>query len=402
MISIDKIRFYFLYMFVFSFGFEYWDPWGIREDFTVARLLGLTYAVLSLFNYKKSFSLAYNGQLVKLLFIVWFWIVTISVLHGPLFNVLPPGARSPYLFSFLQAIILFWILSNDFYRHPEIKKWTFLFFIFGMTTVGLLVPLGIGVAVDGFMGGRLRYFGANPNQIGQLSSIAILMVLVLLVHNKMFFGKKGFLLLASLPFLVSLVGLSGSRGAFITLVLGVAVFFVFYKTTLMKKICLLLIGAIITIYISGTLLQQYETLERRLTMTIQEQDTGTRFDIWHKVINIYVDNPIVGAGTTGYYHEMVERNNYVYKDPHNLFLYILVTSGIIGFTLYMYFYYSIFRKVWRYYKVEHHAAGLILFTAITFILFKSGGILADKTTWLLMAFISSPLLSGGKGNSTNE
>lgn len=382
----DRIRIVALYIFIFSLGFENWDPVGIASFFTITKMTGLLYAILSVVNFQKNFPLEENRQIILTILILWFWVVLISII-----NIWNQGTIDPFLSSFLQVIVLFWLITNDMRRFPGIKKYIVLAFIFGMSSIALMIPFGIGVELGVNVNeiSRLEFFGMNPNKTGQMAAIGILLLVSVIIKRDLFFGKRGLLLLLLLPGLITLVGLSGSRGAFITLFLGLFVLLIMFKTSFLKKTSLLVLGFLVGLLMVNSLLE-FETLNTRLITTIEYQNTGDRLEIWQKAIDIYKDYPIFGVGATGYEREMITRYIY-YQDTHNVFIYVLVTGGVFGIILYLAFYTLLFRKVYILYKREKQSINIAIFVVLSFLLMKSGGILVDKLTWILLAFISTPM-----------
>jgi O-antigen ligase len=95
------------------------------------------------------------------------------------------------------------------------------------------------------------------------------------------------------------------------------------------------------------------------------------------------ENPIFGVGETGYYRiasKVLSR----FQAPHNVFIELLIYTGVVGFILYSFFLYQIFKKVIQTYKHQHYILPGILFL-MTLMLFLNGQGLFIKLVWLIFA-----------------
>jgi len=372
-----KIKIFFLYLFVFSLGYEYWDPFGVRNIFTVTKLLGLLYFVFSLLDFKKNFSLSKNKKIVIIAFSVWLYLVLVSFVSATIYN-----GDINLRFSFLQVIFLLLLVMNDISNNPLVREKLFIFYIFGISLIAFFVQSGIGIERAEFS--RLYFMGLNPNKLGNFSVFALLMLFILVFEKNRLSNKKYFLLLL-IPNLLMLIGLSGSRGAFVGLFLGVFSFFLLKKDSYKNKFIYFLIGGI-SISIFLNYLNSFEVLQNRLQRTYEGGDTGERFEIWKNVLDIYLDYPIFGIGDAGYQYEMSNRFNEII-DPHNLFIYIMVYGGTVGIFLFLWFYINLLKKAFLSWKINKSSIYLALFFVVTFVNSKSGGIIDDKITWVLYAYI---------------
>lgn len=375
-----------LYLFVFSLPFEYWNPWGISSFFTISKMVGILYFVLSMGSPKINFTLKYNSFFIALLFILLGWITIMSLINA---------GSSTRIFdqTLLQCILLFWLVSNDFIRHPKAIRFVFLFFILGVSVMGVLLQFGIGAGVDVNVPtgeDRITFFGANSNLIGNYAVIATMLCISLLFKQSMYFGRKSMLLLFTFPGLILLIGASGSRGALVALLIGLFTFLLFYKTRTRRKLLIWIVGGCLSIFLVQHVLQS-DIMEERVSQSLDNGGSilGGREEIWETAFEIFADRPLVGWGTSGYENQMLIRYH-EYKDTHNMFLYLMVTGGIIGLFIMLLFLYGIWKRSYRSLKENSNNLPICLFIIYLIIAFKGGGFIHSKMPWLLLAYCSLP------------
>lgn len=367
--------------FVFSLPYEYWDPFNMREVFTISKLIGFLYAALSILYLKESFNIKVVWPKVKLLILLWLWMLLIS-----LFNYTTLNKVSPFSFSFFQIIIFYWVVSSDLHN-KNIKLITILItYILSITLMYFLFIFGIGLEQTFIEGSsRLSIFGNNPNSIGALVSIAFLFSSYLLFSRKFDLGYFYYLIIFTLPIFLHLLLLTGSRGSLITVILGFTLLGLFNTISFKKKLVQFFFLVIASTYFYSQY-QEIEVMTSRVNQSINEEfSLGGREAIWSKSISLFFDRPFTGYGVTGYESEILLHFT-TYRDTHNIFLYILVTTGIIGFVLFMWFLYYHYKAVISSYR-NKDILKLILFLAYLLIVFKSGGVITNKVTWLLLAII---------------
>jgi O-antigen ligase len=80
---------------------------------------------------------------------------------------------------------------------------------------------------------------------------------------------------------------------------------------------------------------------------------GLRLHMWDGAIRIFMDNPLIGVGTGGYQLEMTKHGNsmlpasFNFSQPHNSFLYMAVSFGILGFAVLCWMFYAFLKVGWR-------------------------------------------------------
>lgn len=151
---------------------------------------------------------------------------------------------------------------------------------------------------------------------GRGGYVAFMAVLPLIFLN--LFGRRN-LLKVVIFFVVAVVGLVSSP-------------------TVRQRLAL--IPAEIRLYTHAT------TAEEKLT------SVGLRLHMWQGAVRIFLDNPVLGVGTGGYRSAMeklkrVNDPDLPFAQPHNSYLYIAASYGLLGIVLYGWLFYVLLRESLR-------------------------------------------------------
>jgi O-antigen ligase len=84
---------------------------------------------------------------------------------------------------------------------------------------------------------------------------------------------------------------------------------------------------------------------------------GKRIFMWKGALRVFLDHPILGAGTGGYRLAMKQDehssfNNKHFSHPHNSFLHMAANFGIVGLMALLCLFYILLKKSWRYKDTE--------------------------------------------------
>lgn len=294
-----------------------------------------------------------------------------------------------FFVKFLLSISLCFLLPKIFVRNSKYIYYSV--FVFSLSCAIIAVCFTFGLLDDyvSVSKGRIFIFGENPNSTSGRIVIALVLLFFLIIRNPLKWNKKRYLLLLLfIPMLVMIIA-SGSRGSFIILCLCIIFFLIFnpsknfVKKFLVLSFSLLFIGIVvmeIALYYSDF------SLFARLEDSFEYGDSGGREILNYYAFQIFEDNPFIGKGIIGFVNEMFRRYDET-RTVHNLYLYILATSGIVGFTAFCAFSYSLIKKSWNIRKKEHLPLVLLMF--IYLLAYKTGGVLTYLLMWYLFAVIIS-------------
>jgi len=231
---------------------------------------------------------------------------------------------------------VFWRLAMfcDYSRFSNRKLQSSLVMIaaiYGLAGIGSLL---LHVSLNG-RGFSWRAVGivSNPNPFGFLMVAAALVAVQCMLRSA---TRRGSLLFM-LAFILLLVAgfLSGSRSAWLGMILGLLLLLVLQRKSLAsflggnKKI--MIFGGAITLFLvffSVSLLPHIDYFQQRI-QSLFSGGGDIRLQIWQHYLGLVGENPFLGtplnAENKFHYQGMIH-------GPHNMYLSVLVHSGIIGLT----------------------------------------------------------------------
>jgi O-antigen ligase len=194
-------------------------------------------------------------------------------------------------------------------------------------------------------------------------------------------------LFAWLPFvfLGSFLVRTGSRGAMLSLAIGVA-FFVVKGGNIRSKIGLSVIVLIGLMALVGLTLQS-DILLKRFEMSVSEGNVAGRDVIFIEAAGMVNEKPLLGWGYPRFRYELANR---LYewggsKDTHNLYLMILVEVGILGGIP---FFLGIGFCVWGAWKARYGLEGSLPLSMVVTLLMINMSLTWDnrKIFWIILAY----------------
>lgn len=370
---INRVQNFTLYFFFFFINFQELKLFNL-DFLSIPKIAGFLYIFTILPQINKFIGiLKIKFFLLPIgLFYAWLTIINILNVNTTSFNF--------FDFSLFQNILLFWFLINHSRKDPLILEKALLSLAIGSIMLAILYKAGIGVELSDL--NRISMFGDNENIIGLRMTIAILIIILWVLQNRLELGSYRFLLLFPLPIMLELMAETGSRVAIIAFILAIISGGILYNTkNLWTKISIVIIISIVLVYFS-LLIMKSEILMLRLLKSYEEGDLAGRDTIWQSLIPTIKNNPIFGIGETGY------AKLFGNLSPHNVFLEILCYTGVLGLILYLNFLYNICKRAYKCLKSSGNMLPLLLLLPIFGFIF-AGQILTQKLGWVIFAYIIS-------------
>ncbi|MDH3760540.1 MAG: O-antigen ligase family protein [Gammaproteobacteria bacterium] len=257
-----------------------------------------------------------------------------------------PGRGSSFLwgrhFYFTFLIPLFFL-----FRKIEISDWVILIALVTSVAVSL-----IDILIDMSQGINYRHQGMNPNGFGPIQLCLSGMLLFYFLERPL--KSLRWLSLAGALLGLSSIVFSLSRNTWMTTIV-ISILFVFYLTrsvAMWKKlgIVLCLILVLSSSYILPIVKNRVDPGVTNLAAYFATDDylhesrltsLGVRFELWKTGWNIFLENPVFGAGVGGFtvlakeHSERYQVNEIVHKFKyvHNQYIATLATRGIPGLVL---------------------------------------------------------------------
>jgi O-antigen ligase len=191
--------------------------------------------------------------------------------------------------------------------------------------------------------GRARGFFFTENNLGGYCAIVSAMLLAIGLRAKIPRVRLSCNILAFLGLLG--VASSGSRGAWVAVMAGLLVLFVYSEARLSAKVAL---ATAMAAFVVVALSISFEPWSRVQTLDAFTLDTRTSMSL--AALLLFVQHPLIGVGLTNFQELMSSVINWNYEGnvAHDTYLQILSENGIIGFVLFFgpvfYLFYRNLRK----------------------------------------------------------
>jgi O-antigen ligase len=235
-----------------------------------------------------------------------------------------PGGMLEQLTLFGPIVAAFLLLANATTTMPRVRGTMVVFSL----CAAVLALHGIEQAQTGVgwtgeilsQGTRIQYVGIfnDPNDLGLLFVMCLPMAMYLGEGGGMM-GLKRLFWLAVAATLLYGVYLTNSRGALLSVVLLVGLYFWHRR------------GPVTALVFAGVCLVGMLALPSRLhEVDVDEESAAGRVDAWYQGIQMFLEHPVFGVGA----------GNFTENNPltaHNSFVLILAETGYIGFTVWLAF-----------------------------------------------------------------
>lgn len=206
--------------------------------------------------------------------------------------------------------------------------------------------------------------------------------------------------------LVATVFLFMKRSSFV--IIGLTVFGAFYfrlfvNFTLfkaLKKVVLTALSVGVLFYLINSLqLELFLSVAERLGSSVQDGGSG-RTDIWSFLLNDYLERDFLGLLFGDLSNSKSTLDNIGFHSPHNDFISFLVSYGIVGVSLLLFFYFKVVCSSFRFLKstgFEKNISIILFLASLTFYMLLSGIFsfpLMFLGVFLFMAYIDFKTYSG--------
>lgn len=369
-LNIRVLNKWLLCLFVFSIAFERAFPF--LPGMSYPKFIGILY-VTSLLCNPAYLRLLKQLQIPSIIFIFFLLFLFMNFLNGGIFEYGVGKIDTSFLLNI--ALVLFLLVHEKMEQYILPKS--LIFFFFGYLFLVLAYYLGyyqVGI------GGRVRIGAALPNSLAFFGVFAVCSSFILssIYRNRSIFTKL--FQVISILMIISLVLATGSRSAFISLVL---VFGVFLFCSNTNRLGFVLLGVIFIpiFFLSSAILTE------RIAVTATEGDLGGRLAIILFVTELIYENPLWGIGKLQY--DFLAEKYFGYSpSPHNVFLETYLYGGLAAFTAWLAILFKLLRTAFNQYKATGIFNSLILLPPIL-LMGVSGQIFNNSIVFLVIAVILS-------------
>jgi O-antigen ligase len=368
---------YAYYAFIVSLPFEAVDIGLDVASFSLSKLIGYVFLMATLLQPHLCFKLPPRA----------FWLFTIYLCMVVLRGILQESQYySPIITQLLtqtQLLIFFWIAYN-LMRYERIGTGTLWALTVSCLVLAILQALDITSTGNVHEQGRVSAFGINPNSLAWVLSLGLLALVGLAYGREDMSLKVRLLTWLSFGVFAAAIIRTGSRGAIVALVAGFMTFLLKGRSlgTKLKVglIALLAIGALV--WISSHI----EAVRVRWERTLFQADTAGRDKIFQVAWEMCQEQPLIGWGPIHHYFELGSRLGHSRPvDPHNLYLWILIETGLLGAVPFFAGLWLCLHASW---KARHSILGIAPMAMMLCLLIinTKGTGLKDKLFWVVLAY----------------
>ncbi len=296
------------------------------------------------------------------------------------------------VFLLTQLTILCWIAYNVM-RDRQTAERAFLTFGAGCVVLAVLQVTGIAsraVEIEAEVV-RVTAFGFHPNNLARILMLGLLALVGLTFGRSKSMLRPVFLTFPLIALLVTALLQTGSRGGMLALSAGLMTL-VLRRGPLWTKV--LNGGAILLVLgLLALAALQSDVMRARFEETLEEGDVARRERIYPTAWQMFLEKPLTGWGPITSTFELGTRLAHPEeeaKNPHNLILFGLVSTGILGsLPLFVGIGFAVI-SAW---SVRHGPHGILPLAMIVAVLVAnmSGLWLFNKLHWIIMAYALASL-----------
>ena len=281
------------------------------------------------------------------------WLALAFLLWGTLsmFWAVNPIISLNFIYRLIRYIAIYLLMIN-FLDSEEKFNWVIFAFISGcfiMNIVGLNLFIKEGSTVVKY---RMAMADQNPNIFGVTLGTAMLYLWYFFNSKSVKHFNKVIIFFIGIFFLIGFL-LAQSRGAWIAFIICISGYFVFTKKRINLKNVFIIISFFLLIILAyNTILyffpENIENLSYRALAIFfsPEEVMSIRVSYWKAGLERWSKNPMLGIGLFNFRTVHID-------DPHSDYIAILCELGLVGFTIWIFLIFSLFKiaKSNKYYSI---------------------------------------------------
>jgi O-antigen ligase len=283
-------------------------------------------------------------------------------------------------FQIVQLLVLFRVCYNIMLGKRVLDR-TIAAFVLGCVAASMLGLFGVGTAVFSSPGGhRYGFLTDDPNTVGATYGLGLLAA-ISLGHERRSLSRvtRRAAWVGAAVILASTLR-TASRSALIALVAALLCLALKRKGKLLSAVLGFLVLAILV-----ALSLRLPVLEYRFQQTIVNGNTSQREDLAIEGMRMFLEKPLLGWGPEVNVVELGRRFGVLRIDTHNLYIWLLTETGIVGSIPYIFALLLALALAWR---ARTGSQGILPFSMMIFLLFFNLGItwFNAKAFWVVLAY----------------
>ena len=295
------------------------------------------------------------------------------------------------LFMLLPVVALLW--TDDLVRGVDLASKSYYWFLSFMVASVSFARYSYKRIVDAFLLGLfitsfvvlLQLVGIIPIKSGRavafMGPITLSLLFVLgITLISFYFSRtpalrgKILIIIVMLLYVVGLTVSGGRIGYLVCILLSPLILHnILGRRYILGLTAAVILGAVIAVSVPVVQQRAMETLnntEAFFTSNQKNSSIGLRFQMWSGAVHMFLDNPLLGVGTGGFNRAIREYTEeprlHAFDQPHNSYLYIASSFGIVGVLSFGWIIVVFFRKGWH---LRHRIEGysLVAFALVLFL-----------------------------------
>jgi O-antigen ligase len=380
------------YCVIFTLPFE--ELYTI-SGLSITKLIGLLFLIASFTEWRTFYGKAPRALVVLLGFIG----------IGLIVDAVTYAAADLYAINQFSRLILVWwlmlatynlALHNRFDRLVKVMYAASLLFAFfqSLRLGGASLRVYEG-AIGGEEGMRFSVLGMDPNFAAAYVALCVLFGLAhgLNIIKTRLSYRVFFLIGAGVGFYAMLR--TGSRGGLLALGGGVLSLVFTARQWNRRATSMFVVAGIILAM--GVAVSNDPYLAARFRASAEAGHTSGRFEIWKRALQLSTESPVYGFGSTMHMPKLGQRTGSKQRGTHNLFLSVLLGSGMTGLLFFLCFYVRAFKAVWA---CKAEGMGRIVFAwfVLAFLAAWSLNMESMKWFWIILALslVAEKVYSSGR------
>jgi O-antigen ligase len=286
--------------------------------------------------------------------------------------------------TYLQLFIFVYIFYQIIRTKIQIDGAFWAFFLgLWVASVSIIISWKEGIAFNSI---ETRYssFDADPNDLALSLALGIPISFYLSRYTK---NKYKVFPILYIPISIFSIFLTGSRSGLICAIIA-SLLSVSFLPSLSKATKLIALFVCVLFSIAALNIIPQDAINRfnQIPEQIMTLNLTNRVDLWHGGLKLFIDNVFTGIGP-GAYRSIVGSITGLDNVAHNTPISLLVELGIVGFILFYYIVFWIFRQSWQLQPFER------IFWLLVFFLLAIGtfGLTWEyrKIPWIILAIAIS-------------
>jgi O-antigen ligase len=254
--------------------------------------------------------------------------IFVCLILGMTQNLIYAGEVVARLLTLTQMLVLMWIAFNLF-KYPEICEGALLILVVACAILSIFMLTGTGTVDSGQ--GRSTLFGDQVNTLATMLALGLI-ALLCITYGRIRVERTMIILAWILfPLIGTALIMTGSRGRLIGLVFGIVLLVLMKDGEWGTKLKIGLVAALAIVFLIVVSLTN-DSMRTRLERSWYEGDTAGRDQIMAQAVDMFFEEPLLGWGPVRNTAELGSRVGWFRRSAHNLYLSVLIETGLLGAT----------------------------------------------------------------------